>query len=138
MYEKQCAQRKYLIGPPLSFANAVSLHVLGLISNGVCDRFPKLKLIIGHLGEHISFDFWRINHWFEDVEKHLAEKNGDIPWKKTIITTSGHFPTPFWDGDAENIKKALCGRKAYEDVGRENAKKLLRLGKYHDSEAVVE
>ncbi|ATZ54653.1 hypothetical protein BCIN_11g00080 [Botrytis cinerea B05.10] len=177
MYEKQFAQRKYLIGPPLSFANAVSLHVLGLISNGVFDRFPKLKLIIGHLGEHIPFDFWRINHWFEDVEKPLAEKNGDIPWKKTVVdyfktniwlTTSGHFSTPtlkyvceylgperllfsvdypyetiengcgWWDGDAENIKKALGGRKAYEDVGRENAKKLLRLEKYHDSEAVVE
>jgi 2,3-dihydroxybenzoate decarboxylase len=59
-YQQQYAQRKYLVGPPLSFANGVSLHLLGLITNGVFDRFPKLNIIIGHLGEHIPFDFWRI------------------------------------------------------------------------------
>ncbi|KAL3425707.1 amidohydrolase family protein [Phlyctema vagabunda] len=175
-YKKQFAERKYLIGPPLSFANAVSLHILGMISNGVFDRFPKLKVIIGHLGEHIPFDFWRINHWFEDVEKPLAAKAGDHVWKKTVVdyfktniyvTTSGHFSTPtlkyvadylgperilfsvdypyetiengcgWWDNDAENIKKALGGTKAYGDVGRENAKKLFKLDKFHDSEAEV-
>ncbi len=177
MYEQQYAQRKYLIGPPLSFANAVSLHLLGIITNGVFDRFPKLKIIVGHLGEHIPFDFWRTNHWLEDVEKPLAEKAGDVMCKKTIydyfktniwVTTSGHFCTPslkyvceylgperilfsvdypyetiengcgWWDGNAAEIKEALGGTKAYEDVGRENAKKLLRLGKFQDSEVKVE
>lgn len=177
LYETQFAQRKYLIGPPLSFANAVSLHLLGIMSNGVFDRFPKLKIIVGHLGEHIPFDFWRINHWFEDVERPLAEKAGDVFAKKTIydyfkqniwVTTSGHFSTPtlkyvadylgperilfsvdypyetiengcwWWDNDAENIKKALGGTQAYADVGRNNAKKLLRLGGFHDSGVKVE
>jgi 2,3-dihydroxybenzoate decarboxylase len=175
-YDMQYAQRKYLVGPPLSFANGVSLHLLGMISNGVFDRFPKLKILVGHLGEHIPFDFWRINHWFEDVEKPLAAAAGNVMCKKTIydyfktniwLTTSGHFSTPtlkyvaeylgperllfsvdypyetiengcgWWDGDAENIKKALGGTKAYQDVGRDNAKKLLKLGKFHDSEAKV-
>lgn len=143
----------------------------------VKDRFPKLKIIVGHLGEHILFDFWRINHWLEDVEKLLAAKAGDIMCKKTIydyfntniwVTTSGHFSTPtlkyvadylgperipfsvdypyetiengcgWWDEKADEIKKALGGTKAYAKVGRENAKKLLRLGKFHDSEVKVE
>ncbi|KAJ9112087.1 hypothetical protein QFC22_006386 [Naganishia vaughanmartiniae] len=176
-YEQQYAQRKYLVGPPLSFANGVSLHLLGIITNGVFDRFPKLKVIVGHLGEHIPFDFWRINHWLEDVERPLAQKAGDVMSGKPLLhyfrnniylTTSGHFSTPtlgyvasyvgperllfsvdypyetiengcgWWDGDAENIKKALGGTKAYADVGRENARKLFRLEKFHDSDAKVE
>ncbi|KFY95896.1 hypothetical protein V500_02626 [Pseudogymnoascus sp. VKM F-4518 (FW-2643)] len=175
-YLQQYAQRKYLIGPPLSFANQVSLHLLGMISNGVFDRHPKLKIIVGHLGEHIPFDFWRTNHWFEDVERPLAEKAGDVFAKKTIydyfktniwVTTSGHFSTPtlkyvadylgperilfsvdypyetigngcgWWDKDAENIKKALGGTEAYAKVGRENAKRLLKLGEFHDSKAEI-
>lgn len=177
LFEKQYAQRKYLIGPPLSFANAVSLHILGMITNGVFDRFPKLKIIIGHLGEHIPFDFWRINHWLEDVERPLAQKNGDVMSQKTIyhyfknniwVTTSGHFCTPtlkyvcdylgperilfsvdypyetiengcgWWDNEAEDIKKALGGTEAYANVGRENAKKLLKLGKFYNSDAKVQ
>lgn len=52
----------------MSFANNVSVHLLGMIVNGVFDRHPKLKIIVGHLGEHIPFDMWRINHWLEDGE----------------------------------------------------------------------
>ncbi|KAL3440387.1 amidohydrolase 2 [Aspergillus insuetus] len=102
-YKQMYAQRKYLVGPPLSFANDVSLHLLGLITNGVFDRFPKLKIIVGHLGEHIPFDFWRTNHWLEDVERPLAVQQGNVMSKKDIyhyfknniwVTTSGHFSTP--------------------------------------------
>lgn len=96
-YEKLWEPRKWLIGPPLSFAQGVSLHLLGLVTNGVFDRFPGLQVIVGHLGEHLPFDLWRINHWFEDVKKPLG-----LGCKKTIreyfrenvwITTSGHFST---------------------------------------------
>lgn len=173
-YQKLYAQRKYLVGPPLSFANSVSLHLLGIITNGVFDRFPKLKVIVGHLGEHLPFDFWRTSHWLEDVEKPLAHKAGDVICEKTLLhyflnniwlTTSGHFCTrtleyvtkylgperllfsvdyPYetiengcgwWDGESQDIKKALGGEKAYYDVGRENAKKLLKLGPYYQCDA---
>jgi 2,3-dihydroxybenzoate decarboxylase len=103
VYEKLYAQRKFLVGPPLSFANDVSLHLLGLITNGVFDRNPNLKIIVGHLGEHIPFDFWRINHWLEDVERPLAQEQGvenfakrsvyDYFKKNIWVTTSGHFST---------------------------------------------
>ncbi len=168
------AQRKYLVGPPLSFANGVSLHLLGIITNGVFDRYPALKIIVGHLGEHLPFDFWRTNHWLVDVEQPLAHAARDTICEQDLyfyfrknmwITTSGHFSTPtlkyvneylgpsrllfsvdypyetiemgcgWWDGDADEIKAAVGGEKAYYDIGRENAKKLLKLGPYHDSEA---
>lgn len=176
VYEKLYAQRHYLIGPPLSFANDVSLHILGLITNGVFDRFPTAKVIIGHQGEHIPFDFWRINHWFEDVKKPISVEEGGIMCKKTIydyfktniwLTTSGHFSTTtlkyvvneigadrmlfsvdypyetiengcaWWDNDAKAIAEAVGGVDNYRRIGRDNAKALLKLGKFHDSEAPV-
>ncbi|KAJ9605686.1 hypothetical protein H2200_009535 [Cladophialophora chaetospira] len=83
------------IADEISFAQGVSLHVLGMVTNGLFDRHPALQVVIGHLGEHVPFDLWRINHWFEDIKKPLG-----LRCKKTIyeyfaeniwITTSGHF-----------------------------------------------
>jgi 2,3-dihydroxybenzoate decarboxylase len=51
----------------------VSLHLLGLIADGVFNQLPALKIVVGHLGEYIAYDFWRINHWLQDVERPLAE-----------------------------------------------------------------
>ncbi|KAJ5134830.1 2-3-dihydroxybenzoic acid decarboxylase [Penicillium atrosanguineum] len=169
-YEK----RRYLIGPPESFAIDVSLHVLGLITNGVFDRHPNLKLIVGHLGERMPQDFWRTNHWLRDVERPLAESRGDTMCKKDLIyyfknniylTTSGHFSTEtvkfvcdyvgadrilfsvdspyekiqdgasWYDNDKEGLSEALGGAENYAKVGRENAKKLFKLGNYHNSNA---
>ncbi|KAB8076673.1 hypothetical protein BDV29DRAFT_154535 [Aspergillus leporis] len=57
-YQQQWVGRKYLVGLPFfATGNGVSLHLLGLITNGVIDRFQQLRAIVGHLGEHISFDF---------------------------------------------------------------------------------
>ncbi|GIK03479.1 hypothetical protein Aspvir_007551 [Aspergillus viridinutans] len=99
--EKLYSQRPLLIGSTLSFANGVSLDALGLIGNGVLDRLPTVKVIIGHLGELIPFDYWRLSHSFEDVEKPIAEEKGKVLCKNTVYdyfkqniwTTSGHFST---------------------------------------------
>lgn len=167
-------QRRYLVGPPLSFAVDLSVHVMGLITNGVFDRHPKAKLIVGHLGERMPQDFWRTSHWLEDVERPLARARGDVMCEKPLLhyfrnniylTTSGHFCTEavkfvagyvgsdrllfsvdspyervedgtrWYDEDEAALSEALGGRQGYLDVGRENAKKLFRLGKYYDSEA---
>ncbi|KAI7691401.1 2,3-dihydroxybenzoate, partial [Hortaea werneckii] len=50
MFEKLWKDRKWLIGPPLSFAQGVGLSMLGMVTNGVFDRHPDLQIIIGHLG----------------------------------------------------------------------------------------
>jgi predicted TIM-barrel fold metal-dependent hydrolase len=39
----------------------VALETLRLIAAGVFDRFPKLKIIIGHMGENLPFAFARID-----------------------------------------------------------------------------
>lgn len=162
MYEKLWAKRKWLVGPPLSFAQGVSLHILGMVTNGVFDRHPKLQVIIGHLGEHIPFDMWRINHWFEDIKKPLG-----LDCKKTIreyfaqniwITTSGHFSSPTLalclnevgadrilfsiDYPFENFNDACTWFDATElndtdkrKIGKDNAAALFKLGDFKDRNA---
>ncbi|KAK5084000.1 hypothetical protein LTR70_007302 [Exophiala xenobiotica] len=164
IYDKLWADRKWLVGPPLSFAQGVSLHLLGMVTNGVFDRFPKLQIIIGHMGEHIPFDLWRINHWFEDVKKPLGLKE---TCKKTIrdyfaqnvwITTSGHFSTPTLkytieevgsdrllfsiDYPFENFDDACTWFDGMEidegtkrKIGKDNARKLFKLGSFKDADA---
>jgi 2,3-dihydroxybenzoate decarboxylase len=52
----------------LQFGVDVQRHTLGLCVNGVFDRFPGLKFIIGHMGEMIPAHIWRI-----DVPSHLVQ-----------------------------------------------------------------
>lgn len=164
IHDKLWAKRKWLIGPPLSFAQGVSLHLLGMVTNGVFDRHPKLKIIIGHLGEHLPFDLWRINHWFEDVKKPLGLKE---TCKKTIrdyfaqniwITTSGHFSSPtlqycITEIGVDRILFSIdYPFESFEDacpwfdktplsdgdrrkIGKDNARALLKLGNFKDADA---
>jgi len=52
--------RKALGMATLQFGQDVQRHTLGLVSNGVFDRFPGVKFIIGHMGEMIPAHLWRI------------------------------------------------------------------------------
>ncbi|KAK6003741.1 hypothetical protein QM012_009512 [Aureobasidium pullulans] len=166
IHDQLWKDRKWLIGPPLSFAQGVSLHLLGMVTNGVFDRHPKLQLIIGHLGEHLPPDLWRINHWFEDIKKPLGLS---ATCKKSIrdyfaeniwITTSGNFSSPLLqlcmtevgadrilfsvDYPFESFGDACGWFDAVElnridklKIGRENARKLFKLGGFKDSEAAL-
>ncbi|KAL8719543.1 MAG: hypothetical protein Q9225_003464 [Loekoesia sp. 1 TL-2023] len=69
LFELLFKDRWYLQGPLQSFGINISQHVMGLISNGVFDRFPHVQLILGHMGERLPFDMDRINRWFELVKK---------------------------------------------------------------------
>jgi 5-carboxyvanillate decarboxylase len=64
--------KPYLAYPGLSsamlgFAAEASLHTMRLILSGVFDKYPRLKIILGHLGEAIPFWLWRIDsRWMEE------------------------------------------------------------------------
>lgn len=100
IFEKLYKDRTPLIGPCMSFPNNVALHLTSMIIKGVFDRHPKLKVIVGHFGEKIPIDLWRINHWIEDVHKKrksITEMKHDLWYyfKTNIyITSSGDFCTP--------------------------------------------
>jgi predicted TIM-barrel fold metal-dependent hydrolase len=81
-------------------------HLLRMICGGVFDRYPRLKIIIGHMGESIPYNYERINTALSLGNWILASqsKNTDAPNKKVMqqsfsyymrenvfITTSGVF-----------------------------------------------
>jgi 2,3-dihydroxybenzoate decarboxylase len=45
--------RPWLDFSALGYADRLNMHILGIVTNGVLDRFPNLKLIFGHMGEHM-------------------------------------------------------------------------------------
>ena len=66
----------------------VGTHALRMMAGGVFDRFPKLKICIGHMGEALPFWIWRIN--FMNTR---AQKIGRAP--KTERTMAEYFQSNF-------------------------------------------
>ena len=51
----------WMTGATWGFARETSIHALRLIGSGLFDDFPELQIVLGHLGERIPFDMWRID-----------------------------------------------------------------------------
>jgi 2,3-dihydroxybenzoate decarboxylase len=64
-----------------------------LVLSGVFDAYPRLKIILGHLGESLPFSLWRIDHALgREGNRPLAFR--EIFREHFYITTSGNFSTP--------------------------------------------
>jgi 2,3-dihydroxybenzoate decarboxylase len=64
-----------------------------MVISGVFDKYPGLKMILGHLGESLPFSLWRIDMALQ------RPGNAPTPFRDTFrshfwITTSGNFSTP--------------------------------------------
>ncbi|KAK4697788.1 indoleamine 2,3-dioxygenase, partial [Phenoliferia sp. Uapishka_3] len=152
--EKFWEGRKWLNGASLSFTFGVAAHVLGLCVNGVFDKHPNAKVMIGHGGEIIPYNLWRTNHRLEsfarlrgmpmqhDLRHYLA--------KNIFITTSGFYSDPgmalaMTEVGADNILFAIdhpyeemepattwfdalqMNNNDKQKIGRGNAIRLLKL-----------
>jgi uncharacterized protein len=70
------------------------LHCLRLIVSGLFDRFPKLNIIIGHMGEDLPFSIARADAVLSRDSKHLKRRVGEYFQEHFYITTSGYFTVP--------------------------------------------
>lgn len=50
-----------LEGAVWGYGIETATHILRLIFGGVLDRFPKLQIVIGHMGEALPFWLWRLD-----------------------------------------------------------------------------
>lgn len=53
-----------LDGAIFGFGVETALHVLRLIVSGVFDRFPKLRIVIGHMGEALPYWLFRLDYMY--------------------------------------------------------------------------
>jgi 2,3-dihydroxybenzoate decarboxylase len=86
-----------LDGAIYGFGVETGLHALRIITAGVFDRFPKLQLIIGHMGEALPFWAYRLDYMhratvlsnrYESI-KPLRKKPSDYLRENFFITNSG-------------------------------------------------
>jgi predicted TIM-barrel fold metal-dependent hydrolase len=68
-----------------------ALHAVRMIVAGVFDRWPGLKLVLGHLGEGIPFHLPRIEDTLTPLVGNLNKPIGDYFRDNFWITTSGYF-----------------------------------------------
>jgi 5-carboxyvanillate decarboxylase len=81
------------------FAVETGLHAMRLIMSGTFDRYPKLKIILGHMGEGIPFWLQRIdNRYLLQVKIGAVDKLPRLPSEyfldNFVITTAGVTSMP--------------------------------------------
>jgi predicted TIM-barrel fold metal-dependent hydrolase len=84
----------WLIGSPWGFAEETAIHALRLMGCGLFDDYPKLQIVLGHLGERIPYDLWRLDHRLAKVPGRPAKRTMTEYFRANFrVTTSGHFCT---------------------------------------------
>lgn len=78
------------------FGAEAGLHAMRLICSGLFDEYPKLKIILGHLGEMIPVQLSRIdNRWsIAPFPKKLKKLPSQYFRENFWVTTSGMFSQP--------------------------------------------
>ena len=144
----------WLLGPTWAFGQETAVHALRLMASGLFDRHPKLRIILGHLGEGLPYSIWRCdnrNAWTKAPPRYPAKKKlGEYFQQNFYLTTSGNFHTPTLvnamlevgadrimfstDWPFENVDHAAAWFDACpisEDdrrkIGRTNAERLFKL-----------
>ncbi|GAA0325485.1 amidohydrolase family protein [Actinoallomurus spadix] len=91
-----------LDGAMFGFGVETGMHALRMITSGVFDRFPRLKLVLGHLGEALPFWLYRVDFIHAATVRSqryaairpLARKPSDYMRENVWVTTSGNAWEP--------------------------------------------
>jgi 2,3-dihydroxybenzoate decarboxylase len=84
--------RPELLGATWSWTVETATHALPLVFGGTFDRFPKLKLILGHMGETLPYVLWRLDSRSRIQWRHGPGQDrmpSEIIRKNIAITTAG-------------------------------------------------
>ncbi len=90
----------------------VGTHAVRMMAGGVFDRFPNLKICIGHMGEAIGFWLWRIN--FMNTR---SQKAGRAP--RTQRSIAEYFKDNFVI-TTSGVEDPLALRYSIDKLGVEN------------------
>ena len=77
------------------FPHDVWLHTMGLIFSGAFDRFPRLRLVIGHLGECLPLHLYRFD-WMQSNADGVPGLRGGQPAVTLKHPVSHYFRTNVW------------------------------------------
>jgi predicted TIM-barrel fold metal-dependent hydrolase len=88
---------QFLLGAPAwGWHVDTAVHVLRLVLSGTFDRHPRLRVIIGHMGETLPIMMARLDDVLRREVTHLERTVSQTILDHVVITTSGFFSTaPF-------------------------------------------
>jgi predicted TIM-barrel fold metal-dependent hydrolase len=86
-YQPYVTEFPGLIGPALGFTVETATQAVRMIISGVFQAYPRLKIILGHLGEGIPFLLWRMDRFLSRSDRPFA----DVFRNNFFLTTSGNF-----------------------------------------------
>ena len=149
------AGHEWLLGPTWAFGQETAVHALRLMGSGLFDQYPRLRIILGHMGEGLPYSMWRIDHrngWVKAPPRYKAKKKICEYFNEHFyLTTSGNFRTqtlidalleigadrilfsadwPFENVDhaAQWFDSATISEADRKKIGRDNALRLFKLG----------
>ncbi len=127
-------------------------HFLRMVFAGVFDAFPKLTVILGHLGEGLPFMLHRIQDQTQLAAKRRGLKRAPIEYltENLAVTCSGNFSAPAFactvaalgidnvmfsvdwpyesnEGAVEFLRRQPLGPADLAKVAHRNAERILRL-----------
>ncbi len=92
-YQDYAKDFPLVVRPAWGFTVETATQAIRLVLSGVFEAHPKLKVILGHLGETLPFLVWRINSALSRPgQKPMSFR--DIFCKNFYVTTSGFFSDP--------------------------------------------
>lgn len=134
------------------FAVDTSCHFLRIVFAGVFDAYPRLKIILGHLGEGLPFAMHRLNEHTAAAARRRGLKKEPIEYFKDnlLVSTSGNWYEPAfqctlaalgadkilfavdWPYEAnktgvEFLKKISIGDTERENIAHGNAERVLKI-----------
>lgn len=144
--------REELGGPEWGFMIDASCHFMRLVTSGTFDQFPRLRIILGHLGESIPYNLDRICNRLSAYAKAKSLKKPveDYFRENMAVTTSGNFSIPSlmcaintigidnvmfsvdWPNESNKVavdflKHLPVGKPDLEKIAHKNAERILKL-----------
>jgi 2,3-dihydroxybenzoate decarboxylase len=134
------------------FAIDTSCHFLRIVFAGVFDAYPKLRIILGHLGEGLPFAMHRLNDHTYQAAARRGLQRAPLEYLKhnMLVTTSGNWYEPAflctllalgadnilfavdWPYEPNTAGAGFLHRLSISDLDREkiahlNAERILRI-----------
>ena len=86
----------WFMGSAWAFGVETATHALRLMASGLFDRYPRLNVVLGHLGEGLPFMIWRVDHRISQTPRGIPAKRKLAEYLEDnfYLTISGNFRTP--------------------------------------------
>lgn len=141
-----------LAGPLWGWTVETGTHALRMVFSGLFDRFPTIRIILGHMGEAIPYLLWRLDSRWNIIKhpKQLKKTPSQYIKENFYITTSGmcsngplncavqelgedrvmfsvDYPYESSKIAAQFIEQASFSKKILEKICYKNAQHVLKL-----------